>query len=89
MIDFDFKIMPNSLVELSDGKLYASLNLAMNITSLKEMIIQVTFTQSIIEANLYSDDNGNIKGNIDTLQLGKIGNIFMNGMGLTKADFQG
>ena len=87
MIDFDFKVMPNSRVELSDDKIYASVNLAMNITTLEEMVVEVTFTQSIIEANLYSDDNGHIKGNIDTLQLGKIGNVFKNGMGLTKADF--
>ena len=39
MVDMDFKILPYSRIEMNDDKIYASLNTAMNITSMDEPIL--------------------------------------------------
>ena len=54
------------MITMSGDKIILSLNSAMNITCDDKILLQVTFTQSLIEVNLFSNgDDGLIKGNID------------------------
>ena len=86
MVDFAIKILPNSMCELSEGKIYASVNIQMTLDIMAETILNVTYTTSEIEINLFSD-SGLIKGNVDKMELGRIGTTYVNAMGLTKAEF--